>query len=185
VPQAKTFWSEALTAARGVGGLIVGDRAVSGRFNLTAQGLVGSFIALLLVMTAGALLPMLLGEKGFVLRMVLIFGLSFLLQAGCAALALLQAKRLDGFLPYLVADNWASVWVTLGGLALSLIGLPNEVIGFPIGVLLVVIAVNIGRLIVKLLPLQVAMFTVAQVVGYLLGGLLVPYLLPVSSAVSS
>ena len=29
MPQAKSFWSEALTAARGVGGLIVGDRAVS------------------------------------------------------------------------------------------------------------------------------------------------------------
>jgi hypothetical protein len=181
----KSFWNEALAAARGVGGLIVGDRTVPGRFNLTAQGLAGSFIALLLVMAAGAVLPLLLGEKGFVLRMVFIFGMTFVLQVGCAALALLQARRLDGFLPYLVADNWASVWVTLGGLILSFMGVPNAIIGFPIGVLLVVIAVNIGRLVVRLMPLQVAMFTIAQVVGYLLGGLLVPYLLPAATAVSS
>jgi hypothetical protein len=64
-------------------------------------------------------------------------------------------------------------------------GVPNAIIGFPIGVLLVVIAVNIGRLVVRLMPLQVAMFTIAQVVGYLLGGLLVPYLLPAATAVSS
>jgi len=185
VPQAKSFWSEAVAAARGVGGLIVGDREVAGRFNLTPQGLAGSFVALLIVMGVGAGLPLLLGYQGLVLRAVVIFAVSFALQIGCAALALLQAKRLDGFVPYLVADNWASVCVTVAGLVLSLLGVPNEIIGFPVGVLMIIIAVNIGRLIIKLPPMQVAMFTVAQVVGYLLGGFLVPYLLPAATAVSS
>jgi hypothetical protein len=185
VPKANTFWSEAVSAARGVGGLIVGDREVARRFELTTQGLAGSFAALLVVMGIGAGLPLLLGFHGLVLRAVVIFAISFVLQVGCAALALRQVKRLDGFVPYLVADNWASVCVTLGGLVLSLLGVPNEIIGFPVGVLMIVIAVNIGRLIIKLQPMQVAMFTVAQVVGYLLGGFLVPYLLPATTAVSS
>jgi hypothetical protein len=174
-----------MAAARGVGGLIVGDREVARRFNLTPHGLAGSFAALLLVMAIGAGLPLLLGYHGLVLRAVVIFAVSFALQLSCAALALLQARRLDGFLPYLVADNWASVCVTVAGLTLNLLGVPDQIIGFPIGVLMVVIAVNIGRLIIKLQPIQVAMFTVAQVVGYLLGGLLVPFLLPAATAVSS
>lgn len=185
MPQAKSFWNEAVAAARGVGGLIVGDREVARRFDLTTHGLAGSFIALLVVMGIGAGLPLLLGYQGLVLRAVSIFAISFALQVGCATVALLQARRLDGFVPYLVADNWASVYVTLAGLVLSLVGVPNEIVGFPVGVLMVVIAVNIGRLIIGLPPLQVAMFTVAQVVGYLLGGLLVPYLLPAAAAVSS
>ncbi len=184
MPQADSYWSEAARAARGVAAVVVGDREVARYFNLTPPGLAGSFIAVLLITGIGAGLPILLGFPGRVLLSMVAVTLSFALQVGCAAVALAQAKRLDGFLPYLVVDNWATFYVTAAALALNLMGVGEEFIGFPLGVLIVIVAVNIGRLIVGLAPLQVAMFVIAQVVGYLIGGLLSAALLPVP-AISS
>jgi hypothetical protein len=168
---------EAVEAARGVLAVIVGNRESARHFNLTGHGLAGSFIALLIATGIGVAIPLLLGLPG---RVLLSFGaavISFVLQVGCGTIALWQAKRLDGFVPYLVVDNWASFYVILAGLALNLIGVPDDFIGFPIGVLIVIVAVNIGRVIVGLQPLQVAMFVIAQVVGYLVSGLLISLLL--------
>lgn len=170
---------EAAAAARGVLAVIVGNREAARYFNLTGHGLAGSFIALLLITAIGAYLPVLLGYPGKVLVTFAVFAVSFVLQVGCAAIALWQAKRLDGFVPYLTVDNWASFYVTAIGLSLNLVGVPDDFIGFPIGVLVVIVAVNIGRVIIGLQPLQVAMFVVAQVVGYLLGGMAISALIAV------
>lgn len=171
MPVRNNLLGEAAAAARGVLAVVIGDREAARFFNLTTHGLVGSFIALLLITGIGAFLPVLLGFPGSVLLTVAVFALSFVLQVGCATIALMQAKRLDGFVPYLVVDNWASFYVTIAGLVFNLMGVGDEFIGVPIGVLIVVVAVNIGRVIIKLEPLQTAMFVVAQVVGYLVGGI--------------
>jgi hypothetical protein len=176
--QTTNIWSEAVSAARGVAGLIIGNREAPARFDLTGRGLATSFIAVLLAMTLGLGVQMLFGLHGQVLRSVAALLLLSALQIGCSAIALWQAKRLDGLVPYLVADNWASFYITTISLVLHLVGIGDEFTGFPIGVLTVVLAVNIGRLVVGLAPLQVAMFVVAQVVGYLIGLFLVPLLLP-------
>ena len=168
---------EAVAAARGVLMVVVGNREAARFFNLTSHGLAGSFIALLLITGIGAYLPVLLGFPGNVLFTVAVFALSFALQVGCAAIALWQAKRLDGFVAYLTVDNWASFYVTVAGLTLNLMGVSDDFIGVPIGVLIVIVAVNIGRVIIGLQPLQVAMFVVAQVVGYLLGGIAISTLM--------
>ena len=49
MPQTNSFLSEAIAAGYGVFGLLTGDRAVRSHFNATGQGLLGSFIALLMV----------------------------------------------------------------------------------------------------------------------------------------
>jgi len=171
VPQQNTFLAEAAAAARGVVAVTIGNREAGRYFNLTPHGLVGSFIALLLIAGIGAALPLAFGLHGRVLLGVVVSTVSLVLQVGCGAIALMQAKRLDGLLPYVVVDNWASFYVTAISIILSLIGAPDDIIGFPIGVLIVVVAVNIGRVIIKLEPLQTAMFVIAQVVGYLVGGI--------------
>jgi hypothetical protein len=103
------------------------------------------------------------------------------MQVGFSAIVLFQVKRLDGFVPYLTADNWASVYVTIGSTALSLMGVSDEFLSVPIAVLVIVIAVNIGRLIVRLEPLQVAMFVIAQMVGAVVGSFVLSLFVPLSS----
>ena len=173
MPVRNNLLGEATAAARGVLAVIIGNREAARFFNLTGHGLAGSFIALLLVTGISAYVPVLLGFPGRVLLSIAVFGLSFVLQVGCATIALMQAKRLDGLVPYLVVDNWASFYVTIAGLALNMMGVGDDFIGVPIGVLIVIVAVNIGRVIIKLEPLQTAMFVVAQVVGYLVGGIVI------------
>lgn len=175
------FLAEAIAAARGVGGLIVGNREVERQFDFSLRGMLGSLIALLLVTGVSAYLPVLLGLPGGVLRSILSYGLLLALQIACSTIVLWQLKRLDGFIPYFTADNWASVYVTIGSTALTFAGLSNEFLSLPISVLVIVIAVNIGRLIVKLEPLQVAMFVIAQLVGSVIGAFALSLLMPISS----
>lgn len=177
----RQFLDEAVAAARGVAGLVVGDRAVERHFDLTLRGLLGSLIALLLVTAASAYLPVLMGQPGGILRGILAYSLLLSLQVGFSAIVLFQVKRLDGFVPYFTADNWASVYVTILSTALSLMGVSDEFLSVPIAVLVIVIAVNIGRLIVKLEPLQVAMFVIAQMVGAVAGGFVLSLFVPISS----
>lgn len=178
---ARGLIEEVLAAGRGVAGLVVGDREVARHFDLTLRGLLGSLIALLLITAASAYLPVLMGRHGGVLRGILGYGLLVSMQVGFSAIALLQLKRLDGFVPYLTADNWASVYVTIASTALSLMGVSDEFLSVPIAVLVIVIAVNIGRLIVGLSPLQVAMFVIAQMVGAVVGSFVLGLFVPVSS----
>lgn len=175
----RNFIEEAVAAARGVAGLVVGNREVERWFNLTPHGLIGSLIALLAVTGISAVLPMVMGHPGAVLRGLAGYGLLLALQVACSAIVLWQVKRLDGFMPYLTAANWASVYVTVISTALNLVGVSDEFLSLPLAVLVIVIAVNIGRLIVKLPPLQVAMFVIAQTVGAVIGTLALG--LPLSS----
>ncbi len=177
----RSFIEEAIAAGRGVAGLVVGDREVVRHFDPTIRGLLGSLIALLLITAASAYLPVLMGRPGGVLRGILGYGLLLSLQVGFSAIVLGQLKRIDGFVPYFTADNWASVYVTIASTVLSLMGVSDEFLSVPIAVLVIVIAVNIGRLIVRLEPLQVAMFVVAQMVGAVFGTFVLSILLPVSS----
>jgi hypothetical protein len=177
----RSFLDEAVAAGRGVAGLVTGDREVARHFDLTLRGLLGSLIALLLVTAVSAYLPMLMGRTGGVLRGILGYSLLLGLQVGFSAIVLAQLRRLDGFVPYFTADNWASVYVTIVSTALGLMGVSDEFLSVPIAVLVIVIAVNIGRLIVGLSPLQVAMFVVAQMVGAVTGSFILSVLFPVSS----
>jgi hypothetical protein len=178
-----TIFDEMRSAARGVVGLIVGDRKAAGYFDFSDRGLVGSFIAFLAVTGINAALPKLLGmESGTVLRSVAMIAILFGFQIAFSAIVLRQLKRLDGLVPYLVADNWATFFITIGSTALALFGFTGDLAIIVIGLLVIIVEVNIARLIVTLSPLQIAMFLIAQLVGVSIGLILVGMLLPLSPA---
>jgi hypothetical protein len=111
-----------------------------------------------------------MGQPGGILRGILAYSLLLSLQVGFSAIVLFQVKR----------PRWLRAVFHRRQLGqrlrhhplhrLSLMGVSDEFLSVPIAVLVIVIAVNIGRLIVKLEPLQVAMFVIAQMVGAVAGG---------------
>jgi hypothetical protein len=122
------------------------------------------------------------GPTASISRSVLMVVILFALQIGFAAIVLRQLGRLDGLVPYLVADNWATFFITLGSTALALVGFSGDMALIAIGILVIVVEINIARLIVTLSPLQIAMFLVAQLVGVSIGLLLLGAMFPLSPA---
>jgi hypothetical protein len=172
-------------AARGVVALIMGDRKAARFFDFSTRGLVGSFIAFLAITGVNAVLPIALGMSGAtasIARSVLMVVILFALQVGFSAIVLRQLNRLDGLVPYLVADNWATFFITLASTLLALMGLAGDVTLIAIGILVIVVEINIARLIVTLSPLQIAMFLIAQLVGVSIGLLLIGVMFPLSPA---
>lgn len=177
----KSFYEEVVAAGRGVLALIVGDRKAPQHFDLSERGLVGSFIGLLAVTFVSVVLPLVLpgtGEDYSIARSAGIAAILFAFQIGFAALVLRQMKRMDGLRPYLVADNWASVYISVGQLLLSFVGFQGDLAFFALSILVIVVEINIARLIVTLTPLQIAMFMVAQLAGVAIALILVGMLFP-------
>jgi hypothetical protein len=189
VPARTTTLFEELTAAgRGVLALIVGDRRASDYFDFSRRGLAGSFIALLIAQLIAAYGPILLGERpapGVITKAMIMVAILFAAQVGCSAIVLRQIGRLDGLGPYLVADNWATFYITLLSAILSQIGFGGEVALFVIGILVIVVEINIARVIVTLSALQIAMFLIAQLVGVSIGLIVVGVLFPGEAATTA
>lgn len=176
-----SFLQEVSSAGRGVLALIVGDRKAPQYFDLSRRGLVGSFIGLLVVTFISALLPLVIagGPEGYSIgRSVTVAVVLFAFQVAFAAIVLRQLKRLDSLQAYVIADNWASVFISLGQLALSFVGFQGELAFLALAILVIVVEINIARLIVTLSPLQIAMFMIAQVVGVTIALLVVGSILP-------
>jgi hypothetical protein len=186
VAQHSTFIEEMMAAGRGVIGLLVGDRQAGSYFDLSERGLAGSFIALLLVTALNAVLPIMLGSEGdSITRGVVMVVLLFLLQLGFSIIVLRQVGRMDGLVPYLVADNWATFFLTLVSAALAAAGLANDFTLIVLGIVVILVEVNIARLIVTLPPFQIAMFLIAQLIGVLIGLGLISLIFPVPPDVAS
>jgi hypothetical protein len=179
VAQQSTFIEEMMAAGRGVIGLLTGDRQAGSYFDLGQRGLAGSFIALLLVTALNAVVPIILGhEEESITRGIITVVLLFALQLGCSVIVLRQVNRMDGLVPYLVADNWATFFLTLISAALAAAGLANDFTLIVLGVVVLLVEVNIARLIVTLPPLQIAMFLVAQLVGVAIGLVIIGFVFP-------
>lgn len=170
-----------MSAGRGVLALFVGNRDAGSYFDLSPRGVAGSFIALILVTVLNAAMPTIMGvEHDSITRSILVVAIMFAMQLGFAAIVLRQLKRQDGFVPYLIADNWATFFLTLISAALVAGGLANDFSLIVVGIVFIIIEVNIARLIVTLSPLQIAMLLIAQFVGGAIGLLLVSFLFPLS-----
>ena len=169
--QQSNFIEELMAAGRGVFGLLIGDRRAGTYFDFSQRGLAGSFIAFLAVTGLNAVMPVVLGLKdsGGIARGVLMVAILFALQLGFSAIVLRQLKRMDGLIPYLVADNWATFFLTLISGALAAAGIDGDPVLIVLAIVVIVIEVNIARLIVTLSPLQIAMFLIAQLVGVSIG----------------
>lgn len=178
-----TLIEEMVQAAKGLVALLMGRRDASDYFDLGLRGLAGSFVAFLIATAVNAYLPLLMGmtttdQSGHPWQAIFMVLLLFGLQVGASALILKQYGRLDGLVPYLVADNWATFFITMLSILLGLMGMGGNVLLFATGALVLIIEINIARLIVTLSPWQIAGFLVAQLVGVAVGliilGLLVP-----------
>ncbi len=164
----RTFIEEGLAAGRGVLALLVGDRKAARYFDLGPGGLPGSLIAVLgveLVVSYGPALLGLAGRSGGA-GMGLLLGLgAAAMQAGMVWLFLGLIRRTDGFVPFMVADFWASALLTMAWVLLLMVGLPPLFVTTAFAVVALVVEVNIARLIVTLPPLQIAGLVLAQLLG--------------------
>lgn len=178
--QSTTLFEEFLAGLSGTWALLRGDRSAPAAFDFSQRGLTGSFIALILATSVNALLPVLLGIKtaGPLWMAMVTVTLAYGAQMGFSALALRQMQRLDGFLPYVVGENWSTVVLILIGAILMLAGLPPEAAIVIIGIAGIIIKINIARLIVTLSPWQIAILLVAQLVGGAIGLLLIGLTVP-------
>ncbi|MDP1732365.1 MAG: hypothetical protein Q8L54_14565 [Devosia sp.] len=175
----KTFIDELVSAGRGVLALILGDRKAGSYFNLTLHGLTGSTIAFLAVNALMAYAPALLrGSPHGGVGIGLLTSLALAaIPVALAALVLRQFQRLDGFVPFLVADLWGNSFLSVGMALLLLAGLPFELTVIGLGIVVLIVEINIARLIVTLPPLQIATFVIAQFAGGLVGVMLLAMLL--------
>jgi len=177
-----TLLQEMLLAARGIAALVMGRRDAPDYFDLSLRGLAGSAVAFLIAMAANAYLPLLLGADRAsvtppaqaVIMVMLLLGM----QIGASYLVLRQIGRLDGLVPYLVADNWATFFVTVVSLIVGLAGIGGDFALLALGVLVIIIEINIARMIVTLKPIQIAAFLIAQLVGVAFGLMLIGAMLP-------
>lgn len=173
---------EMRNAAVGMIALLTGRRDASSYFDLTYHGLAGSFIAVLVATALNAYLPSLMGmaePEGFAAWQAFFIAVVFYAsQMGFSAIVLTQIRRLDGLLPYVVADNWASFFVTLVSIILGLMQVQAEFAMMLVAIPVIIIEVNIARLIVTLGFMQIVMFLVAQFVGVMVTLLAIGSLLP-------
>ncbi len=177
-----TLFEEMISAGRGLVALLTGRRDAGSYFDLTLRGLAGSFAVFLFATTLNAYLPALMGmmpEGTGAAQTLIVAGVLYAVQIGCGVLVLRQIGRLDGLVPYLVADNWATFFVTAVTIVLSLVGFSPELALILVGVVVLILEINIARLIVTLTPLQIAMFLIAQMVGVVVGLLVMGMMMPV------
>ena len=169
---------ETKAAARGVIALLIGDRKAPSYFDFSLRGLIGSFIALLVAEIVSAYVPLILGarpEPGTITKLLTVVAILYAFQLGFSALVLRQLGRLDGLVPYLVADNWTNFVFTLVATLFVVFRLGTTGL-FIIVIAIIVTRINNARLIVTLSPMQIAIFIIAQLVGgslafFVIGGI--------------
>ena len=176
-----TFIEEALQAGRGIGAIVLGRRDAYRFFDLSFAGLAGSMAAFFLALLINGYLPFLLGPDqavGPAWQNIFLALFLFILQLGFAALVLRQFGRLDGLVPYLVTDNWATFFMTMVSVILVLLNVQSDILVLPLGILILIIEINIGRIILTLSGWQIAAFLAAQFAAVMVGllgfGLMLP-----------
>jgi hypothetical protein len=182
-----TLFQELVAAGQGIALLIRGDRTAARHFDASRRGVAGSFIALLLLVVALALLPIAVqGPQPGAIAESLISNVALCAaEVAFAAIALRQLGRLDGLPLYIVVSNWINVFGTVAAVLLLAIGFPASITVFAIVVALFVLEINLGRRLLNLQPLQVAMLLIAQMVGISIGLVLIGLLLPGSPDAAS
>lgn len=177
------IWNEVASAARGVVALVIGDRRANGYFDFSDRGLVGSFIAFLVVALLNTAVPLLLGvpgTSGTAFRAIATVIIVLALQIGAAALVLRQLKRPDALVPYIVVDNWATFFLTIATTLLGLVGAGGELMFIATGIVIIIIMINIARLILTLTPWQIASFLVVQLISGVIALFVVSAVFPLS-----
>lgn len=171
----KSFLNEARAAARGVLALLTGDHAAPGYFLFSQVGLVSSFIAVLAVTTIEVLLSASLMSGGLFVSLVQ-NAIPYAALLGSAWLYLRQIGRMDAFLPFVVALNWANAVLSVALIVAALLGLGFLI--FVIAAAILVALVNIARLIMTLKPMQIVVLMIVQIVGVFVAVIVLTLLFP-------
>jgi hypothetical protein len=177
------IWNEVASAARGVAALVIGDRRAGSYFDFSDRGLVGSFIAFLVIALINTGAPLLLGipgASGTVFRAVVTVVIVLGLQIGAAAIVLRQLKRSDVLVPYIVADNWATFFLTIATTVLGLVGVGGELLLVATGIVIIIVMVNIARLILTLTVWQIVTFLVVQLISGIVALMVLTVIFPLS-----
>ncbi len=169
-----TLIEELARAARGVAGLVIGDRKSPSYFDFSQRGLYGSFIALLAVTSVELLLPGVAGRGAFVT--LASNAIIYTMIIAATALFLRQIRRIDVLSKFVVAINWVNAILSAGLIAAIIVGLGG--IGILVLVVSLVVTINVGRLIMGLRPLQIVLLFLAQFVGILAALLVLMLLFP-------
>ncbi|MBN9363092.1 MULTISPECIES: hypothetical protein [unclassified Devosia] len=178
------IWNEVASAARGVAALVIGDRRAASYFDFSDRGLVGSFIAFLVVALINTGVPLILGIPGMsgtVFRAIATVVIVLALQIGAAAIVLRQLKRSDALVPYIVADNWATFFLTIATTALGLTGIGGELLLVVTGIVIIIVMVNLARLILTLTAWQIVTFLVAQLISGIVALMVLTVVFPLSA----
>jgi hypothetical protein len=180
---ATTLIEEGRAAATGTWSLLRGRHTAADWFDFSTRGLAGSFIAFVLAVGINAMLPDILGnapEDSSTFEALVMVVILYAVQVAAAALALRQMGRLDGLVPYLVADNWATFFITSLSIVMALLRINGDFALLILGVLVIIVEINIARLVVTLRVMQIVMFLVAQLVGVAIALMFIGALLPPS-----
>ncbi|MEP7240852.1 MAG: hypothetical protein ABI697_08210 [Devosia sp.] len=165
MPQS-TFLEDLMSAGRGIFGLVIGDRRAASYFDFSQRGLATAGIAFLAITAVGIYLPMLVaGAHDNALLALIRLLIIVVLQVAFAAIVLRQAKKLDVFVPFLVTEAWMNFFVSLVAGALTAAGVGGDLLTIIFGLAVIWIEVNIGRFVLGLAPLQIAMLIIAEIIG--------------------
>ncbi len=176
----QSLFEEFIYAGRGTFQLLLGRRDASSNFDLSLRGLTGSFVAFLVAAAFNAFLPGIMGVENApsatsaLLFVLVLYGT----QAGAAALILRVFGRGDGFVPYLVCDNWATFYISVLSALMVAVRLNGDLSLLILGVGVIIVEINIARLIVTLRPLQIVGFLFAQLIGVMIGLMIIGAFLP-------
>lgn len=174
-----TFLDELMAAARGCAALLIGNRQAPSYFDFSQRGLVGSFIALVIGLSAQAFGPQPVSppDTGSVAGVLILTAMVVAIQIGVAYVVLRLLGRGDGFTPFVVVLNWASMFQGLIAVMLIVAFGPILVVDpaskmmqftsgsvpyMALSIAALVVWVNIARLVLTLRPKHVALFVIAQ-----------------------
>lgn len=142
----------------------------------------GSLIAFIAMVGLSSLvLTALPGGSVSLFRSVMADVLLYVGQIAMAAAYLRQIKRSEGFIPYLVATNWSTTYLTIAGLAIAF-AMGGVLFMLISSIAILVTMINIARLVVGLSKMQVALFIGAQILGGVFGALVFMTMFPMSPA---
>ncbi len=169
-----TLFEEMILATRGIFALISNKKDAAKYFDFSAKGLAGATIALLISLSLSAFLPAFLGHvdpQGLMPSQAMIFTSTiYLIQIGATTIIFNQFQRLDGLLPYLVADFWSTFIITIIMLIPALMGIKSDFLMLILAISILIIKINILRLIIKLPSAwHIVGFFVAQLMAGFVG----------------
>lgn len=176
-----TLIEEARAAALGCLAVLRGERDAPAYFDLTLRGLLGSLIALLIVVGIQVHLP---GSSDAGGPGLTPFG-QLLFVGAVAALWIVvlyyflkTIGRDNRLVPFLVVNNWGSVYASLIWIALALFGFGGVFGTFLVGVGSIYFFVRTALIVIELRPVMILALMGVQLVAGLFALMLLGLLLP-------